>query len=119
MRTLESLTLAQALQGVGLVSAVAGVVATLLGGLVYAPVWVPVGLAGAALDAYAIRTPSEVRAMLAAGLKLAISIGALSVAFSNATTAPGALIPADLGPALVLLSALPSTAGAMRKGREA
>ena len=118
MRTLESLTLAQLLQGTGLFSSLAGVVATLLGGLVYAPVWVPVGLAGAALDVYAIRTTSEVRAMLAAGLKLAISIAALSVAFSTASAATGALIPADLGPALVLLSALPSTAGAMRKGRE-
>jgi hypothetical protein len=117
MRTLENLTLAQALQGTGLVSSLAGIVATLIGGLVYAPVWVPVGLAGAALDVYAIRTTSEVRAMLAAGLKLAICLAGLSVAFNTATTA-GGLIPADLGPALVLLSALPSTAGAMRKGRE-
>jgi hypothetical protein len=107
--------IAVGLQWTGLVGAVLGVIATPFFGLGLALQWLVGGAIAIALDAFAIRAEEDIRAMLAALLKLLVLVGAL-FAFTPSGTIPGPeanAIPADLGPILLLLSILPSEAGAM------
>jgi hypothetical protein len=107
--------LARGLQWTGLVGAVLGVIATPFFGLGLALQWLVGGAIAIALDVVAIRVEDDIRRMLAALLKLVVLVGAL-FAFtpSGSIPAPDAnAIPADLGPILLLLSILPSEAGAM------
>lgn len=107
--------LAAGLQWTGLVVAVLGVIATPFFGLGLAVQWLAAGAIAVALDVFAIRTEADIRAMLAALLKLVILVAALFVLTpSGSIPGPQAnTIPADLGPILLLLSILPSEAGAM------
>ena len=103
------------LQWTGLIGAVLGVVTTPLFGLGLAMQWLVGGAIAVVLDVIAIRTQQDIRAMLAALLKLVIVLGAL-FAFTPSGSIPAPAentIPADLGPILLLLSILPSEAGAM------
>jgi peptidoglycan/LPS O-acetylase OafA/YrhL len=107
--------LAVGLQWTGLIGAVLGVLATPFFGLGLALQWLIGGGVAIALDVVAIRTEVDVRRMLAALVKLVILVGALFV-LTPSGTIPGPQdnsVPADLGPILLLLSVLPSEAGAM------
>lgn len=107
--------LAVGLQWTGLVGAVLGVAATPFFGLGLAVQWLIAGAIAIALDVFAIRSEADIRAMLAALVKLVVLVAALFV-LTPAGTIPGPqanAIPADLGPILLLLSILPSEAGAM------
>src|SRR6185369_9191444 len=66
-----------ALQWIGLVGAVLGLIATPFFGLGLAPQWIIGGAIAIALDVIAIRTDADVRAMLAALAKLVILVTAL------------------------------------------
>ncbi|HJP89700.1 MAG TPA: hypothetical protein VJ850_11760 [Candidatus Limnocylindrales bacterium] len=107
--------LAVGLQWTGLIGAVLGVIATPFFGLGLALQWLVAGAIAVGLDAFAIRAEEDIRAMLAALVKLVVLVGALFV-FTPSGSIPGPqenTIPADLGPILLLLSILPSEAGAM------
>jgi hypothetical protein len=108
-----------ALQWIGLVGAVLGLIATPFFGLGLAPQWIIGGAIAIALDVIAIRTDADVRAMLAALGKLVVLVTAL-FAFTPVGSIPAPAenaIPADLGPILMLLSILPSEAGALLRRR--
>jgi hypothetical protein len=103
------------LQWTGLVGAVLGLLTTPLFGLGLAVQWLVGGAIAVALDVIAVRTEADIRAMLAALVKLVVLAGAL-FAFTPSGSIPPPVentIPADLGPILLLLSILPSEAGAM------
>jgi hypothetical protein len=102
------------LQWTGLVGAVAGLIATPLF-LGFAAQWLIAGGIAVALDVVAVRTDADVKAMLAALGKLVVLVTAL-VAFTTAGSIPAMVpgtIPPDTGPALLLLSILPSELGAI------
>jgi hypothetical protein len=106
--------LAVGLQWTGLIGAILGVVLTPFFGLGLALQWLIGGGVAVALDVVAIRSETDLRRMVAALLKLVILVVAL-FAFTPAGTIPqpaGSAIPADLGPILLLVSVLPSEAGA-------
>lgn len=102
------------LQWAGLIGSAVGLVATPLF-LGFAAQWLIAGGIAVALDVVAIRTDADVRAMLAALGKLVVLLTAL-IGFTSAGSipamAPGS-IPPDTGPALMLLSILPSELGAI------
>lgn len=105
---------ATGLQWTGLAGAALGLVAVPLF-LGFAVQWLAAGAIAVALDVVAIRTDSDLRAMLAALGKLVFLVAALMM-----LTAPGSIpamapntVPPDAGPVLMLLSVLPSQIGAM------
>ena len=102
------------LQWTGLVGSVVGFVSVPLF-LGFTMQWLVAGAIAVALDVVAIRTESDLRAMLAALAKLAILVAALMFFTSSGSIpamAPGS-IPPDTGPVILLLSILPSELGAM------
>ena len=102
------------LQWTGLVGAAAGLVAVPLF-LGFAMQWLVAGAIAVALDVVAIRTESDLRAMLAALVKLVVVVAALMMFTSPGSIpamAPGT-VPPDTGPVLLLLSIVPSELGAM------
>jgi hypothetical protein len=114
--TLSRERLSAGLQVSGLAGSVGGVLATPFFGLASAMEWAAAGLVAVLLDLIAFRSRSDTRAMLAQLGKIAVIVAA--VALVPASTDPsggsaGTIIPPDLGPMILLLSILPSTAGAM------
>ena len=102
------------LQWTGLAGSVVGFVFVPLF-LGFAMQWLVAGAIAVALDVVAIRTESDLRAMIAALAKLIAIVAALMVFTSSGSIpvmAPGA-IPPDTGPVILLLSILPSELGAM------
>ena len=109
--------IARWLQWTGLIGAALGLVLTPWFGLGLAVQWLVGGAIAVGLDVFAIRTESDTRRMLAALVKLVVLVGALFVLTPTGTIpapADGAA-PADLGPILMLLSILPSEAGALMR----
>lgn len=103
-----------ALQWGGLAGSVAGVVTTVLFGLSVVASWVVAGVIAMVLDAVAIRTASDARAMGAAIAKLAVLLVALgAITLGGAASPADVPVPPDTGPLLLLLSILPSALGAI------
>jgi hypothetical protein len=110
------------LQATGLGAAVLGVIATPFFGLATATQWVIAGLVAVGLDVVAIRSRSDLRSMLAEMAKLVVlivGIAAFTTSTDTSATATTPLIPPDIGPILLLLSVVPSAAGAIIRRSEA
>jgi hypothetical protein len=121
--TLSRERLSFTLQVTGLAAAIAGVLATPFFGLAAAMQWLAAGIVAVGLDVVSIRSRSDTRAMLAQLGKLAVLLAGIALFPTSTDTAGGgvstAVIPPDLGPILLLLSVLPSAAGAMVRRTDA
>jgi len=120
--TLTRERLSYGLQVAGLATAAVGVLATPFFGLANALQWLAAGVVAVGLDVVSIRTRSDTRAMLAQLGKLTVLLAGIVVIAPPAETAADAtlaMVPPDLGPILLLLSVLPSAAGAMVRRTDA
>jgi len=113
--TVSRARLASSLQVAGLALAAVGMLATPFFGLATAAQWLAAGAVAVALDIVSIRTRSDTWSMLAQVGKLVILLAgiALFTASTDTTGTVAAAIPPDLGPIMLLLSIVPSAAGAM------